>query len=77
MTDSGTLAVKQVHKRFERSRMPKLKAAKGSVYFVEKQLINTIYINLFEISFRISEHKRLLDIDKYNMVNDYCLSVYK
>ncbi len=29
-------------------------------------------MNLFEIGFRTSEHRRLLNIDKYNVVNDYC-----
>ncbi len=55
----------------------KQEAAKGSVYLVEKQLINTIYINLFEIGFWISEHKGLLNIVKYNEINDYCRVVYK
>ncbi len=72
MTDSATLAVKQVHKRFETSQMPKLKSVEGIVFFV----INTIYINLCQIGFKISEHKRLLNVDKYNMVNDYCPAVY-
>ncbi len=36
MTDIGTLAAKQVHKRFKWSRIPKFKAAKRNVHLLEK-----------------------------------------
>ncbi len=71
MTDTGTFAMKLVHKRFSNHECPSLRLRRGVCTFWKITIQQNIN-KLFEIGFRTSEHKHLFNIDKYNVINDCC-----
>ncbi len=72
MTDTWTVAMKQVLRGSIVSRMPKLKAAKGGVYDFMKKNSHSINIRFVEVSFQTSEHERLFNIKVFTIYNGYC-----
>ncbi len=68
-TDTRTLAVKRVHNRIGDHECPSLRLRRGectSWKIMIQQNINKLISDLFQ------DVRRLLNIDKYNVVNDYC-----
>ncbi len=64
--------------------MPKVKDAKGSVDFNDKQLSNSIYIYVVKVRVQTLEHRRLLNISVLQItmtivVQDYniCKGIFK